>query len=237
MLVDDHAIMRDGIKAILQSSAGFTVTGEAGCGDDCLRLCAESKPDIVVMDIGLPGPDGIEVTAELRRRHPATKVLIHSMHDDGHSVFRAIQAGARGFLLKKVTGSGDLIRAVQTVASDGFYLGTGVAGSLYGQLQAGGFEDPADSPPAEQPSARERQLPLLIAEGRIPNDRAAMPFHSAPPVPGCPKPPMSEPEVRDVTSLIQLALACGLVNRSKLAPGTPGHRESLPPSRIRNLQR
>ncbi len=234
LLVDDHAILRDGIKAMLQNSARFTITGEADCGAECLRLCAVSKPDIVVMDIGLPGLDGIELTVELRRRHPATKVLILSMYDDELSVYRAIQAGARGFLVKKASGCGDLMDALQTVASGGFYLAAGIAGKLYTRFQAGGANIQASSPLSERLSAREQQVVRLIAEGKTSKDMAAILHLSVQTVRSYRKSLMSKLEVHNIASLTQLALACGLVRQPELAPGVHGQRDGLPAFRIRD---
>src|SRR5437016_357758 len=94
MLVDDHKIMRDGIKAILARGSEFNVIAEGGTGAEALQMCRHRQPDLVLMDIGLPGLNGIEITSELRRISPGSKVIILSMYDDEHSVVSAVQAGA-----------------------------------------------------------------------------------------------------------------------------------------------
>jgi DNA-binding NarL/FixJ family response regulator len=101
LLVDDHKIMRDGIKAILKLGTEFNVVGEAENGSDAVQLCKRTDPDVVLMDIGLPGLNGIEATTEILRHCPSTKVIILSMYDDEHSVVSAIRSGARAFVLKK----------------------------------------------------------------------------------------------------------------------------------------
>src|SRR3981081_40618 len=99
LLVDDHKIMRDGIKAILKHSEEFHVIGEAESGADAVQMCRKSRPGIILMDIGLPGLNGIEATTEILRHCPETKVIILSMYDDEHSVVSAIRSEARGFVV------------------------------------------------------------------------------------------------------------------------------------------
>ena len=101
ILVDDHKLVRDGVKTILERGADFKVVGEAENGADAVQLCRKSPPDIVLMDIGLPGMNGIEATTELVRHCPGIKIIILSMYDDENSVVSAIRSGARAFILKK----------------------------------------------------------------------------------------------------------------------------------------
>jgi len=95
LLVDDHKIMRDGIKAILSRGEEFRVVGEAESGMDAVQFVKNHRPDLVLMDIGLPGLNGVETTAEILRHHPACKIIILSMYDDENSVVSAIRSGAR----------------------------------------------------------------------------------------------------------------------------------------------
>src|SRR5215469_11036567 len=95
LLVDDHKIMRDGIKAILRHSDDFRVVAEAENGPEALQICKKQHPEIVIMDIGLPGLNGVEATTEILRHSPEMKVIILSMYDDEHSVVSAIRSGAR----------------------------------------------------------------------------------------------------------------------------------------------
>ena len=101
LLVDDHKIMRDGIKAILCRGDEFRVVGEAESGPDAVQAVKRHRPDLVLMDIGLPGLNGIETTVEILRFHPECKIVILSMYDDENSVVSAIRSGARAFILKK----------------------------------------------------------------------------------------------------------------------------------------
>ncbi len=113
LLVDDHKLMRDGLRLILERGSEFRVVGEAEPGPEAVQFCRKSRPDLVVMDIGLPGLNGIEATTEILRHSPQTRVLILSMYDDENSVVSAIRSGARAFVLKKAS-SADLIDALRT---------------------------------------------------------------------------------------------------------------------------
>ena len=103
VLVDDHKLVRDGVRTILERGAEFHVVGEAENGADAVQLCKKTQPDLVLMDIGLPGMNGIEATTELLRHCPRVKVVILSMYDDENSVVSAIRSGARAFVLKKAS--------------------------------------------------------------------------------------------------------------------------------------
>lgn len=118
LLVDDHQMMRDGLRAILDRTAEFRVVGEAGSGTEAVQFCKKSRPDLVVMDIGLPGLNGIEATIELLRHSPQTRVVILSIYNDENSVVSAFRSGARAFVLKRAS-SADLIDALRTVARGG----------------------------------------------------------------------------------------------------------------------
>src|SRR5687767_7867850 len=118
LLVDDHKIMREGVRTLLERSTDFQVAAEAGNGPDAVQICRRVNPDLVLMDIGLPGMNGIEATTEILRHCPGAKVVILSMYDDEHSVVAAIRSGARAFLLKKASSS-DLLDALRTVIKGG----------------------------------------------------------------------------------------------------------------------
>src|ERR1700675_1581458 len=101
LLVDDQKIMRDGITAILPHTDEFVVAAEAESGTEAVQCCKKKRPDVILMDIGLPGLNGIETTTEILRHYPEAKIIILSMYDDEHSVVSAIRSGARAFVLKK----------------------------------------------------------------------------------------------------------------------------------------
>src|SRR6516164_6822008 len=171
VLVDDHKLVRDGVKTILERGAEFRVVGEAENGADAVQLCKKSAPDIVLMDIGLPGMNGIEATTELLRHCPNVKVIILSMYDDENSVVSAIRSGARAFVLKKAS-SAELLDALRTVARGGSYLSSQVSDRLLLRIQRGDLE-PKDRP-LEGLSPRELQVLRLVAEGKTSKDIAVM---------------------------------------------------------------
>jgi two-component system response regulator DegU len=156
LLVDDHKIMRDGIKAILRRSEEFQVIGEAETGTEAVQSCIAKRPDIVLMDIGLPGLNGIETTGEILRHCPNARIIILSMYDDEHSVMSAIRSGAKAFVLKKASDN-DLLDALRAVAKGGSYLSPQVSDHLLQRIQQNSL-DPKPSPSAvDHLSARELQ--------------------------------------------------------------------------------
>src|ERR1700680_3966718 len=122
LLVDDHKILRDGISTILERTPDFHVVGEADSGSDAVSLSRRLIPDLILMDIGLPGMNGIDATSEVLRHCPDAKVMMLSMYDDENSVVAAFRSGARAFLLKKASSS-DLLDALRTVSKGGSFRG------------------------------------------------------------------------------------------------------------------
>jgi DNA-binding NarL/FixJ family response regulator len=209
LLVDDHKIMRDGIKAILKHSEEFRVVAEAENGADAVQICKKSDPDIVLMDIGLPGLNGIEATTEILRHCPDTKVIILSMYDDEHSVVSAIRSGARAFVLKKASDN-DLVDALRTVAKGGSYLSPQVSDRLLNRIQRGDLESKPLPSALEGLSPRELQVLRLVAEGKTSKEIAVMLDLGLQTVRSYRKTMMKKLGVNNVAGLTQLALAAGL---------------------------
>ncbi len=217
LLVDDHKIMRDGIRAILKHSEEFNVIGEAENGADAVAECRRSKPAIVLMDIGLPGLNGIEATTEILRHCPDSKVIILSMYDDEHSVVSAIRSGARAFVLKKASDN-DLLDALRTVAKGGSYLSPQVSDRLLTRIQRGDMESKTVPSTLEGLSPRELQVLRLVAEGKTSKDIAVMLDLGLQTVRSYRKTMMKKLSVNNVAGLTQLALAAGL---TRFPAGTP----------------
>ncbi|HUS06768.1 MAG TPA: response regulator transcription factor [Bryobacteraceae bacterium] len=209
LLVDDHKIMRDGIKAILKHSEEFQVTGEAESGADAVQMCRKSKPGIILMDIGLPGLNGIEATTEILRYCPDTKIIILSMYDDEHSVVSAIRSGARAFVLKKASDN-DLLDALRTVAKGGSYLSPQVSDRLLHRIQRGDLESKQVPSALEGLSPRELQVLRLVAEGKTSKEIAVMLDLGLQTVRSYRKTMMKKLSVNNVAGLTQLALSAGL---------------------------
>jgi len=115
ILVDDHAILREGLASLLEGEEDIAVVGQAGEGGECLRLVGDLRPDVVILDINLPGMSGIDVCHSVKERYPGAHVLILSMYEDEEYVRRALSAGAEGYLLKEIVSS-ELIAAVRKAA-------------------------------------------------------------------------------------------------------------------------
>ncbi|HSW51165.1 MAG TPA: response regulator transcription factor [Bryobacteraceae bacterium] len=209
VLVDDHKIMRDGIRAILEHAAEFVVVGEAESGIEAVHICKQLKPDIVMMDVSLPGLNGIEATIELLRHSPAAKVLILSMHDDEHSVVSAIRSGARAFVLKKASDH-DLLDALRIVAKGGTYLSPQVSDQLLRRIQRGDLESRAVPPALQSLSPRELQVMRMVAEGRTSKEIAELLDLGLQTVRSYRKTLMKKLGVNNVAGLTQVALAAGL---------------------------
>jgi len=214
VLVDDHKLVRDGVKGILERGSEFRVVGEAENGADAVQMCRKSQPDIVLMDIGLPGMNGIEATTELLRHCPGIKVLILSMFDDENSVVSAIRSGARAFVLKKASSS-ELLDALRTVARGGSYLSSQVSDRLLSRIQRGDLETRDRSTPLESLSPRELQVLRLVAEGKTSKDIAVLLDLGLQTVRSYRKTMMKKLGVNNVAGLTQLALAAGITTWNK----------------------
>ena len=209
LLVDDHKIMRDGIRAILVRSEDFRVVGEAETGPDAVQFVKQRRPDVVLMDIGLPGLNGVETTAEILRHHPECKVVILSMYDDENNVVSAIRSGARAFILKKASDS-DLLEALNMVARGGAYLSPQVSDRLLSRIQKGDLESRRASSALDILSPRELQVLRLIADGKTSKEIAVILDLREQTVRSYRKTMMKKLGVNNVAGLTQLALSTGL---------------------------
>jgi DNA-binding NarL/FixJ family response regulator len=170
LIADDDALLRAGLAVILGTAADLEVVAQAGDGIEAVRLCLERTPDVVLMDVRMPGIDGIEATRRLVAARPEIKILILTTFHDDDYVYGALRAGASGFLLKRASPE-RLLDAVRTVAAGEALLDPSVTRSLISRfLGAGGST--SSEPPAEtrqqlrRLTDRERQVLLLVAQGR-----------------------------------------------------------------------
>lgn len=211
LLVDDHKIMRDGIKAILSRGSEFRVVGEAENGPDAVQFTKRFRPHLVVMDLGLPGLNGVETTQEILRFHEECKVVILSMYDDENSVIGAIRAGARGFILKRASDM-DLVDALRMVAAGGIYLSPQVSDRLLARIQKGDLESHQTHSALESLSPRELQVLRLVAEGKTSKEIANLLDLSEQTIRSYRKTMMRKLGVNNVAGLTQLALSTGLTH-------------------------
>jgi len=121
VLADDHGVLRGGLRALLNAEVDLKVIGEAASGDEALRLVPELQPDIVLLDLNMPGPGGIEVTRKLRDLVPETRVLVLTVHEDEGLLREAIESGASGYIIKRAVES-ELINAIRAVARGEMYI-------------------------------------------------------------------------------------------------------------------
>jgi two-component system, NarL family, response regulator NreC len=172
LLADDHAIVRRGLRSLLESDSRVTVVGEAADGLEALRLCADTHPDILIVDIGMPKLNGIDVTERAQKLDPPPRTLILSMHSDESYIIRALAAGARGYLLKDATDE-DLLPAVRALAGGKPYFSPAVAAVLVEdyvrRLQDRGLTDSH-----HLLTDREKEVLQLLAEGRTNKEVATL---------------------------------------------------------------
>jgi DNA-binding NarL/FixJ family response regulator len=164
LIADDHEIVRRGLRTLLSSRPGWMICAEAGTGREAICKAEEQRPDIVVMDIAMPGMNGLEATRKIRKKLPKTQVLILSLHYSDQLVREVVDAGARGYILKS-DASRDLFRAIEAVRNQGTFFTSNAA-----QILLDGFCNPGQAPRTPlmrtSLSAREREIVQLLAEGK-----------------------------------------------------------------------
>ena len=156
LIADDHPHFRDGLRALLVSASDLEVVGEAADGEEAISLDADLQPDVILMDLGMPGVGGIETTRRILRTSPHIAILVISMFEDEDSVFAALQAGARGYLLKGALKA-EILRSIRAVASGEAIFGPAVARRL---MQYFSNPHPA-GPPDAFPELTEREHEIL----------------------------------------------------------------------------
>lgn len=163
LVVDDHAVVREGIRSVLERQPGFEVVGEAADGAAALKLAASTNPDVVVLDVSMPGGSGLRTAADLRTQVPEARVLILSMYDNAEYVLEAVRAGASGYLLKDSAAT-DLRQAVTKVHAGESYFSSAVEAQLTA-AKRGEIDRESQSGKLGMLSGREREVLARIARG------------------------------------------------------------------------
>ena len=161
LLADDHAIVREGLKSLVNAQPGMEVVGEAADGPTAVTLTDELDPDVVVVDVSMPGLTGAEVTARLRDRQPERKVLVLTVHEDKAYLRLLLEAGAAGYVLKRAAAA-ELVQAIRSVADGRTYLDPSLAGSVVDSFVRPSVER---EPDAAELSEREAEVMRLIVRG------------------------------------------------------------------------
>jgi DNA-binding NarL/FixJ family response regulator len=163
LLVEDHIVVRQGIKALLSDESDLEIVGEAGNGREALPLVASLQPDVVLMDISMPGLNGIEATWQIRQRHPEVKIVILSMHANEEYVFQVLRAGASGYVLKQ-SDSSEVLTAIRAALSGGSFLSPPISRAVINDY-VHRAEVRGQNSDLDLLTSREREVLQLLAEG------------------------------------------------------------------------
>lgn len=209
LLADDHKIVRDGLRALLEREDDLEVVGEAENGHDAVRLARKLDPDVVVMDIAMPDLNGVGATRQVQRRHPACRVIGLSVHTDPRFVCQMLEAGAAGYVLKKCAFE-ELVQGVRAVASGHTYLSPCIARTV----QETRVQSPPDGlkPTGSELSPREREVLQLLAEGHGTKQIARRLHVSSKTVDTHRQHVMKKLDIHDVPGLTKYAVRHGLTS-------------------------
>jgi len=209
LVVDDHAIVREGVRMILAKESDLEVVGEAGDGEQALELTERLRPDVVIMDISMPGMGGIEATQTIRTRHPEVQVLALTMHEDESYIFQLLRAGAAGYVLKRAAAQ-DLVQAVRAAAKGEAFLYPSVARKVVEdylkRVEMGEERQRYDGL-----TAREKEILTLIAQGLSNQQIAEKLFISIKTVQTHRAHVLEKLKLHDRTELVRYAIRKGLI--------------------------
>lgn len=206
LVVDDHAIMRDGIRALLDLQEDMEIVGEAEDGNEAIEKTLKLRPDVIIMDLAIPGLDGLEATRRILKKMPSARVLVLTQHDNKEYVVAAVKAGVAGYVPKRALGQ-ELVSAIYAVRSGNSFLYPSVAAALIDSYRRQVEEEPYD-----RLTSREREILKLIAEGKSSREIAKKLYISLKTVMGHRTNIMSKLDIHNRTELIKYALRKGLVS-------------------------
>jgi len=211
LLADDHTLVRAGIRSLIESIDDVEVVAEAGDGREALELIAKHRPDVALLDIGMPGLNGLEVAKRTPQASPGTRIIILSMHADPAYVKKALRAGADGYLLKGASVA-ELPLALQAVMRGESYLTPKISSSVVERILA---QDGDDSDPLDDLTTRQREILQLIAEGQSTKEIAGILDISVKTVESHRLRMMDRLDIHDVPGLVRFAIRAGLVHSTE----------------------
>jgi DNA-binding NarL/FixJ family response regulator len=209
LLADDHAVVRDGLKLLLEAQ-NIKVVGEASNGRDAVRLAIRLNPDIVLMDIAMPGLNGLEATREIHLECRSTQIIILSMFFSAEHVFRAFKAGARGYLLKESAGA-EVVKAVHAVYRGSRYLSERISDHVV-EDYVGDHRAADEKSPLARLSVREREVLQMVVEGKSSAEIARQLFLSSKTVETYRSRLMQKLGIGDIPALVKFAIQHGLTS-------------------------
>jgi len=205
LLADDHKILREGLKNVIEQKANLRVVGEATNGREAVKLCADLVPDVVVMDVAMEGLNGVEATRQITKNNSKIKVIGLSMHSNKRFILGMFKAGAYGYLLKDCDAS-ELITAINTVAQNKKYLTQSISGIILNELMTGVKEESTEL------TAREKEILQLIAEGKSSKETGEILFLSSKTVDAHRKNIMDKLNLFTIPELTKYAIRSGLTS-------------------------
>jgi DNA-binding NarL/FixJ family response regulator len=209
-LADDHAVVRDGLRLLIETQRDMTVISEASNGREAARLAARMNPDVIIMDLAMPELNGVEATRQIREVCPSTKVIILSMHSSTEHIFQALKAGAHGYLLKESAGM-EVINAIRAVISGKRYLSEKIGEQMIDEY-IHNREIAETGSPLSKLSSREREILQLVAEGKSSADIAQTLFISPKTVETYRSRLMQKLGINDLPGLIKFAIHHGITS-------------------------
>lgn len=212
LLADDHAVLRSGLKLLLQHQPDIRVVGEAGDGLEAINLATEFQPDVILLDLTMPGLGGLDALPSLRKITPKSKILILTMHDDESYLRRALKGGAVGYVLKKAADA-EVISAIRAVARGELYVHSAMTRSLLdGLVPHPGHTPVQEADLWDKLSDREREVMRLVALGHTSSEIAELLSLSVKTIETYRARGMEKLELRSRAALVKYALARGLLN-------------------------
>jgi DNA-binding NarL/FixJ family response regulator len=204
LLADDHAIVREGLRALLAREADLRVVGEAGDGREALRLAQETHPDVAALDLSMPLLNGLEAARQIAAWARGPRCILLTMHTEDRYVLEALRAGVRGYVLKKQAGE-DLVRAIREVAAGAVYLSPGISATV-----ADAVRSPRPTPVGPL-TAREREVLQLVAEGKTTKEIAVILGVSVKTADAHRTRLMQKLDIHDVAGLTRYAIRQGII--------------------------